>query len=77
MVGHPHVEAVEFLSCSIEQSNDEVRATLSNLPAGEQERMVWAMGTIEGLLGPRVGKKVPYLLRPHQMADMGWVGRQN
>jgi len=31
------------------------------------------MQTIETLLGPRPEPKVPYLLRPHQPGDMGWV----
>src|SRR5260370_21518887 len=33
-----------------ERSNDEVRAMLNGLSSGEQDRMVRAMGTIEGLL---------------------------
>ena len=31
------------------------------------------MRTIEGLLGGRSEPVVPYLLRPHQPGDMGWV----
>jgi DNA-binding MarR family transcriptional regulator/N-acetylglutamate synthase-like GNAT family acetyltransferase len=56
-----------------ERSNDEVRGMLSSLSARDQERIAQAMGTIEGLLGPRQQNKVPYLLRPHQAGDMGWV----
>jgi DNA-binding MarR family transcriptional regulator/N-acetylglutamate synthase-like GNAT family acetyltransferase len=56
-----------------ERSNDEVRAMLGGLSVGEQNRMVRAMGTIEGLLGPRQENKVPYMIRPHQPGDMGWV----
>jgi hypothetical protein len=31
------------------------------------------MATIEGLLGARPEPKTPYLLRPPQPGDMGWV----
>jgi GNAT superfamily N-acetyltransferase len=31
------------------------------------------MQTIEGLLGAQPEHKVPYILRPHQPGDMGWV----
>ena len=55
------------------RSNDEVKAMVGGLSVGEQDRMVRAMETIEGLLGPRRENKVPYLLRPHQPGDMGWV----
>jgi len=34
---------------------------------------VEAMNTIAGLLGAQPEPKVPYLLRPHQPGDMGWV----
>jgi GNAT superfamily N-acetyltransferase len=32
-----------------------------------------AMWTIEGLLGNRSDPPAPYLLRPHQPGDLGWV----
>jgi DNA-binding MarR family transcriptional regulator/GNAT superfamily N-acetyltransferase len=54
-------------------SQEEVRAMLGALSASDQERLVRAMESIEGLLGPRREAKVPYLLRPHQPGDMGWV----
>jgi DNA-binding MarR family transcriptional regulator/N-acetylglutamate synthase-like GNAT family acetyltransferase len=56
-----------------ERSNIEVRAMLGGLSEEKQHRIVEAMETIEGLLGPRQENKVPYLLRPHQPGDMGWV----
>jgi GNAT superfamily N-acetyltransferase len=55
------------------RSSDEVAAMLRKLPAVEQSRLVAAMHTIEELLGGRPEPKVPYLLRPHQPGDMGWV----
>jgi len=56
-----------------ERSNAEVRTMLGSLSAAQQDRMVRAMETIERLLGPRQEDKAPYLLRPHQPGDMGWV----
>jgi DNA-binding MarR family transcriptional regulator/N-acetylglutamate synthase-like GNAT family acetyltransferase len=55
------------------RSRNEVGAMLSDLSTENQHRLVKAMRTIEGLLGARTEHKVPYLLRPHQPGDMGWV----
>jgi DNA-binding MarR family transcriptional regulator/GNAT superfamily N-acetyltransferase len=54
-------------------SQQEVGNLLSPLSNEEQERLVKAMRTITALLGPQPARKVPYLLRPHQPGDMGWV----
>jgi DNA-binding MarR family transcriptional regulator/GNAT superfamily N-acetyltransferase len=56
-------------------SRREVEAMLAALPADEQRRLVGSMETVETLLGGRVGEagRVPYLLRPPQPGDMGWV----
>jgi len=55
------------------RSSNEVAAMLRRLPAVEQSRLIEAMHTIEELLGGRPEPKAPYLLRPHQPGDMGWV----
>jgi DNA-binding MarR family transcriptional regulator/N-acetylglutamate synthase-like GNAT family acetyltransferase len=55
------------------RSRSEIGATLRNFSTAEQNRLVEAMHTIEGLLGAQPERKVPYLLRPHQPGDMGWV----
>ncbi len=55
------------------RSRNEVGATLSDLSEADQNRLINAMHTIEGLLGAQPEHKVPYLLRPHQSGDMGWV----
>ena len=56
------------------RSRDEIAAMLAKLSPADQGRLVEAMGAIEGLLGaPRSEPKVPYILRPHQPGDMGWV----
>lgn len=55
------------------RSRDEIGAILTALSAADQDRLVAAMHTIEGLLGARPEPKAPYMLRPHQPGDMGWV----
>jgi len=55
------------------RSRHEIGAWLGALAAPEQERLVGAMHAIEGLLAARPEPKAPYLLRPHQPGDMGWV----
>jgi DNA-binding MarR family transcriptional regulator/GNAT superfamily N-acetyltransferase len=53
-------------------SEELVTALLADLGASEQERLIAAMQTIEGLLSTPAGKP-SYLLRPHRSGDMGWV----
>ncbi len=55
------------------RSHDEIEAMLNRLSTGEQNRLVEAIQTIEGLLGGQPEQKAPYLLRSHQPGDMGWV----
>ena len=55
------------------RSQNEIGAMLTKLSPGEQNRVVKAMHTIEKLLGAPHEHRVPYLLRPHQPGDMGWV----
>jgi DNA-binding MarR family transcriptional regulator/N-acetylglutamate synthase-like GNAT family acetyltransferase len=55
------------------RSRDEIGAWLGLLPAPDQQRMVAAMHAIETLLAARPEAKTPYLIRPHQPGDIGWV----
>lgn len=55
------------------KSQDGVAKMIGRLSSSELNRLMSAMGAIEGLLGDRVAPKSPYLLRPHQPGDMGWV----
>ncbi len=55
------------------RSQHEIEAMLAELPAGEQDRLLQAMLSIEKLLGAQPEHSVPYLLRLHQPGDMGWV----
>ena len=58
-----------------ERSRDEVGAMLEKLTEPEQQRLVTALATAEQLLSgqPCDPAKPPYLLRPPQPGDMGWV----
>jgi DNA-binding MarR family transcriptional regulator/N-acetylglutamate synthase-like GNAT family acetyltransferase len=58
-----------------ERSQTDVAGLLHGLSAGQQEKIVAAMDTIETLLGRRSDAKAPYLLRHHQPGDMGHVIR--
>jgi DNA-binding MarR family transcriptional regulator/GNAT superfamily N-acetyltransferase len=55
------------------RSHHEIEKMLAELPANEQRRLLQAMLTIEKLLAAQPEHSVPYLLRPHQSGDMGWV----
>jgi len=54
-------------------SHEEVAAMLGPLSEGAQARLIEAMSTVAQLLGQRPRDATPYLLRPHQEGDMGWV----
>ena len=54
------------------RSHDEIAALLAPLAAPDQQRLVEAMQTIEGILGGR-DRTPPVTLRPHRPGDMGWV----
>jgi DNA-binding MarR family transcriptional regulator/GNAT superfamily N-acetyltransferase len=55
------------------RSHGGIEAMLNKLSTEDQNRLVEAMHTIEGLLDAQPEHKVPYILRPHQAGDMGWV----
>lgn len=57
-------------------SHDQVAALLDRLPALEQDRLVKAMQTVQRLLGEGFEPKIPYILRPLQVGDIGWIVRR-
>src|SRR5579872_250153 len=63
-------DAIGALEASSQQ---EIGALLGKLPDVDQERVVEAMRTIETLLGNGMEPKAPYVLRPHQPGDIGWI----
>ena len=50
---------------------------LRELSEGEQQRLLDAMHTIEGVLGHGLKYAEPFFLRPHEPGDMGWVISQH
>jgi DNA-binding MarR family transcriptional regulator/N-acetylglutamate synthase-like GNAT family acetyltransferase len=54
-------------------SKNDIKNLLGSLDSEAQERLVRSMQTIETLLTAEQEHKVPYILRPHQPGDMGWV----
>ena len=55
------------------RSQDDAGQMLRSLSAADQNRLVAAMHTIEDVLGAGPKRSTPYVLRPHQPGDMGWV----
>lgn len=54
-------------------SRREIEGMLGELTDGEQRLLLRAMTDIEEVLGAAPEHRVPYILRPHQAGDMGWV----
>jgi DNA-binding MarR family transcriptional regulator/N-acetylglutamate synthase-like GNAT family acetyltransferase len=54
-------------------SRTKVEAMLVPLSNTDQDDLVRAMRSIEGLLGVPSESHEPYIIRPHQPGDMGWV----
>jgi DNA-binding MarR family transcriptional regulator/predicted N-acetyltransferase YhbS len=54
-------------------SRVDVQSMLADLADADRDRLVEAMRTIETLLGAPLEHRVPYLLRPHQSGDLGWI----
>ena len=55
------------------RSRADIGTLLARLGPAEQRRLLDAMRTIESLLGGGPTSNEPYVLRPHQPGDMGWV----
>lgn len=54
-------------------SAQEIGAMLARLDGSAQRRLVGCMNAIEELLAPSQAGPTPFVLRPHQPGDMGWV----
>ncbi len=55
------------------RSRHQIGALLGELSHEDQYRLVGAMHTVEILLDTGPEQRAPYLLRPHQPGDMGWL----
>lgn len=57
-----------------QRSHDEVAQLLGELSEREQQRLISAMQTVQGLLDGKGFKySEPYFLRQHEPGDMGWI----
>jgi DNA-binding MarR family transcriptional regulator/N-acetylglutamate synthase-like GNAT family acetyltransferase len=54
-------------------SSREISSLLSKLSATELKRLVDAMAEIQRILGDARKPQPPYILRPHQPGDLGWI----
>jgi len=59
-----------------EASRDQVAGLLAALPLGERQKLVNAMKTIKRLMGTTPEPKLPYLLRPLRVGDLGWISHR-
>ncbi len=66
-------QGFEALAPLDQRSHDETVAMLRRLSAVEQCRLIESMHAIETALGDAPPARVPYILRPHQPGDMGWI----
>lgn len=55
------------------RSRNQIAEILDRLSKEDQQNLIGAMQKIEQLLGARAEQRVPFILRPHQPGDMGWV----
>src|SRR4051812_13877674 len=60
-----------------QKSRDEATALLAALPAGEREKLIAAMGTVQRLLGDTPAATRTVVLRDPRPGDMGWVVQQH
>jgi DNA-binding MarR family transcriptional regulator/GNAT superfamily N-acetyltransferase len=67
-------QAFAFLNA---HSKNQIEALLNRVGTEDQKRLVAAMHTIQRLIGSDRRAKGVYLLRPHQIGDMGWVVHRN
>jgi DNA-binding MarR family transcriptional regulator/GNAT superfamily N-acetyltransferase len=72
--GHDSITALQALA------RDEMRTMIDPLSEQDQRRLLGAMETIERLLGGAAAgsnsdapSRVPYILRPPHVGDMGWI----
>jgi DNA-binding MarR family transcriptional regulator/GNAT superfamily N-acetyltransferase len=57
-------------------SHDQVAAMLAPLAPAQVQSLQRSMLRIQRLLGPAPEPAVPYVLRPHQVGDIGWIAHR-
>jgi DNA-binding MarR family transcriptional regulator/GNAT superfamily N-acetyltransferase len=56
-----------------QRSRDEIGEMLAELSEDDQQRLLKAMDTIERVFNKGLKYAEPFVLRPHEPGDMGWV----
>jgi DNA-binding MarR family transcriptional regulator/GNAT superfamily N-acetyltransferase len=56
-----------------DRARGDVATMLGRLSATEQREVVTAMDTIQRVLAGSSAEPAPYVLRPHEPGDMGWI----
>src|SRR5580658_2677001 len=54
-------------------SEEQARTALENLPPTARMELIDCMQTIERILMKVDRSRIPYVLRPHRVGDMGWI----
>ncbi len=56
-----------------QRSRDEIAEMLNGISERDQQRLLNAMQTIEDVFSKELKYSQPYILRPHEPGDMGWI----
>lgn len=54
-------------------SEEQAQNVLEGLPPSARMQLIDRMQTMEGILTKTDRRRLPYILRPHRVGDMGWV----
>ena len=54
-------------------SDEQARAVLKDLPPTARTELIDCMGSIESILMKIDRSRMPFVLRPHRVGDMGWI----
>jgi DNA-binding MarR family transcriptional regulator/GNAT superfamily N-acetyltransferase len=54
-------------------SDKHARAALEDLPPEARAELIHCMQSVEGILTKIDRSRLPYVLRPHRIGDMGWI----
>jgi len=54
-------------------ADEQAHAVLEDLPPGARQELTHCMRSVENILMKVDRRRIPYVLRPHRIGDMGWV----